>query len=352
MSYDKKNYDKAAYKEQMQELAKVMQEKVANYATRYTTSPENLAGLAAFKAKFYNYSFKNTMLIALQNPLATFVGSFDKFKKIGQELTGNLPGNYGYIGVKKGEKGMKIFVPVRNVLVLVDEKKQEWKRVSELNNSQKQLYEAGRCKTRETLSYKVGTVFDISQTNIPTELYPEVFSMGYNSKQHKTIFEGLKKCIEEKFNCPVKINIDNSISLRGVCKFSSIELNSKLKDTEMLSTLSHEFGHFLMHNDVMNTGDENLKEVEADIYGIMLEARFGIEPTDVRKAHLANSFLKSVKGIEDESERVKVLDTAFNKASTTFAKSIEAIEEAVAEVSAQQAAAANFEISQASAIEL
>ena len=48
-----------------------------------------------FQSSFYNYSFRNTMLIYVQNPEATFVKGFKAWNKLGRY-------------VKRGEKDIAI----------------------------------------------------------------------------------------------------------------------------------------------------------------------------------------------------------------------------------------------------
>ena len=50
-------------------------------------------------SKFYNYSFNNTLLIALQRPDATIIAGYNSWRK-----------DFGRY-VKKGEKAIKIFAP-------------------------------------------------------------------------------------------------------------------------------------------------------------------------------------------------------------------------------------------------
>lgn len=67
-------------------------------------SDELKAFIAFRKANFYNYSIRNTILIYKQNPLATFVAGFRKWKELGYK-------------VKKGSKGIQILIPlVRNII--------------------------------------------------------------------------------------------------------------------------------------------------------------------------------------------------------------------------------------------
>lgn len=49
-------------------------------------------------AKFHNYSFNNTMLIAMQRPDATLVTGYQNWQSMGRQ-------------VKKGEKGITIIAP-------------------------------------------------------------------------------------------------------------------------------------------------------------------------------------------------------------------------------------------------
>lgn len=56
-------------------------------------------------SKFHNYSFNNTLLIAMQRPDATLVAGFNAWK--------NKFNRY----VKKGEKGIQIIAPDRKSVV-------------------------------------------------------------------------------------------------------------------------------------------------------------------------------------------------------------------------------------------
>jgi len=49
-------------------------------------------------SKFHKYSFNNTMLIAIQNPNASYVAGYNTWKRLGRY-------------VNKGEKGIRILAP-------------------------------------------------------------------------------------------------------------------------------------------------------------------------------------------------------------------------------------------------
>jgi antirestriction protein ArdC len=81
-------------------------------------------------SRFHGYSFNNCLLIMAQRPEATMVAGFNRWKEMGRF-------------VRKGEKGMKIFVPHRVKVADTDEGDEQ----------------------SIVRSFGVGTVFDVSQTD-------------------------------------------------------------------------------------------------------------------------------------------------------------------------------------------
>lgn len=327
---------KEQYTKDLQEQKKELLKEIEDIAENYQESPEKLAELAAFQSRFYNYSFRNMLLIYSQNRGASFVGSFVKLKELGQQLAAehnqfDANGKLVYFGVKAGQKGMKILVPVETTLICTDKAADTWVQLSKATAEQKAAAKAGKLETKKAHRYKLGTVFDIGQTNIPTEYYPQIYSMGYSSEQHAKIFEGLKSYIENELNCPVEINIDNSISLRGRCYTAGrvgIELNDKLEDTQKLSTLTHELGHFLMHRGDVNKPADQC-EVEADIYNIMLNAHFGIETNDVRRSHLATSYQNYTAISQRDDKQFDSLEKIFANANKAYRETVDSIDKYV-----------------------
>ncbi len=85
-------------------------------------------------ARFHSYSANNVVLIHLQRPDATRVAGYRKWQELGRQ-------------VKKGEKGIRIFVPYRSRAKNPDELE------SEEEEHSSRVYGFG-----------VGTVFDVAQT--------------------------------------------------------------------------------------------------------------------------------------------------------------------------------------------
>lgn len=258
----------------MEQQAK-MKEMIQTLAESYQENPENIAELLQFGSKFYRYSVRNTMLIYRQNPHATYVQSYKAWKEMGYSP-------------KEGVHGMKVFVPVKTTwLELEAGKRVQLKYASKEDRIR---YQAGEIPGTVRTSYEIGTVFDISQTTYPPELYPRLYAVGYPSELHRDVEKGLIAYAEERLACPVQVEDLSSISLRGAFypMENKIRLNERLKDSQRLSTLAHELGHAMQHREM--TKSEAQMELEADALGIMMEQYLGFEPTEARKRHLAECY--------------------------------------------------------------
>lgn len=128
----------------------------------YVEKPEKIIDFLKTASQFYQYSINNLKLIYAQNPDASCVQSFEAWKKLGYS-------------VLRGQKGIKIFVPVRTTLLKLDDG--EIVSLSEATPEQKRMYEHGEIEGYKKTSYKIGNVFDIKQTNVPMENYYEFFVM-------------------------------------------------------------------------------------------------------------------------------------------------------------------------------
>lgn len=302
------------YKKDYKEIAKKKEQeaykRIVNIAESFEQSKDKLAEFFEFGTKFYQYSPRNVMLMLSQNPNITYVDSFLAWKNRDAS-------------VKKGEKGINILVPVQ-ITYIKDGKNDKWIKISDASEEEKQKAKAGLVETRKIQAFKIGNVFDISQTTFPKEEYPKIFFMGYTSEMHEKISEALKEyCVKEH---SVQVNEGNveSISLRGFYRpaDNSITLNEIMESTQKLSTLSHEIGHALLHKD--STKSSAQKEFEADAFSIMLSASFGIEIEETRKDHLSSCY-KNFKAEINESDWFKTSLNSFSEVFTTFNEEIKAI---------------------------
>lgn len=268
----------------------------------FHTKPEDMAEFLKFSSRFYNYSARNTMLIYKQNKGALFCGSFKRFKDMGYS-------------VLKGQHGMKVLVPTQKTYLEIGGKLVP---LSVATKSQKAAYKRGEIKAQKKLLFKVGTVFDIAQTNIPKSDYPKYLGIGVSSDRHKELYDLLVSYNRDKLNVPVKENQLQSVALRGYYapNENSITISGSFDDTARLSILSHETGHAQLHNTT-----EALKrptpqiEFEADCFSIMFSTYAGVEVAETRCRHLSDSYSEMTK-IKDF--KPEMLQQSLNRAQQAF----------------------------------
>lgn len=318
MAYHK--LDKKKYAAEQKEKLDELHARITEIGEGFNLSPETLADYYSFAGRFYQYSPRNNMLIYDQNKHATFCGSYKYYQ------------DQGY-SVKAGEHGLKILVPVTTTLFKVSEN--EWKKVSEATKEEKEKLKRKEFETRMVQNYKIGSVFDISQTTIPPEEYPKFYSVGYKSEQHATIFEGVKNYCENELNCPVKMANLHSIGLQGhYLPFENkIELNEILEDSKKLEIALHEMGHAIMHSDVFKELPREQIEFEADSIGLMFSSHFGFDFAETQKFHLAQQYRAMKEGNEEAVENNKKepfdVNKILNNVSETYFEHIEKLSDYV-----------------------
>ena len=142
----KERFDKKEWMEKSMQMKGQMHDMIFQMAETYITNPEAIAEYMAFSSKFYRYSVKNTMLIYSQNRGASFVQSFLNWKSMG-------------VNIRKGQKGMKVFVPVQKTFLKKDS---EIVPLSEASPEWKKAYKEKKIEVLKRTVFKVGNVFDIS----------------------------------------------------------------------------------------------------------------------------------------------------------------------------------------------
>ena len=301
---------------------KAVHDMIHEIGMSYRVNPEKIAELLEFGSRFYKYSINNVKLIYTQNRGATYVQPFEKWKEMGAP-------------VMKGQCGIKIRVPVMSTSLLLPDG--QVVSLCDATKEQKELYKKGVLEGKQTLHYKIGNVFDISQTNFPKENYPQLYSMGYDSEQHAAIMDGLCKFCSER-GVQVSFEDISSIALRGYYNPTDnrIVVNELLNDTQRLSTLSHEIGHALEQHGVRDISTAQ-EEFEADSISILLQSHFGIELTESRKEHLAGHYRKFIDVIRtanpeiDEEGLIKKVDEALQASMEVFRNNIDQINQFVEE---------------------
>ena len=218
-------------------------------------------------AKFHNYSFNNTLLIAMQRPDATFLAGYQTWQK------------KFHRHVKRGEKGIKIIAPVP-----VKEKRQVEKIDEETQEIVIGIDGQPETETVERIlpRFRVTTVFDVSQTEgepLPTlevnELVGDVF-----------IYEDFMKGLEEISPVPFQFQEIGS-GAKGYYSNAEklVAIQTGMSQAQTMKTAVHETAHAIFHDrDVMEengiTKDRMTKEVEAESVAYVVCNHFGLDTSD------------------------------------------------------------------------
>ena len=218
-------------------------------------------------ATFHNYSFNNTLLIAMQRPDATLLAGYQTWKK------------KFHRHVKRGEKGIKIIAPVP-----VKEKRQVEKIDEETQEIVIGIDGQPETETVERIlpRFRVTTVFDVSQTEgepLPTlevnELVGDVL-----------IYEDFMKGLEEISPVPFLFQkIDNGAKGYYSNAEKLIVIQTGMSQAQTMKTAVHEMTHAILHDrDVMEengiTKDRMTKEVESESVAYVVCNHFGLDTSD------------------------------------------------------------------------
>lgn len=276
----------------------------------WENDPKDIAEYLAFSTQFYKYSSRNTMLIYRQRPDSVFIASYTHWKELGYY-------------VQEGEHGANIYRPETTRYFKPNVPNPTWVLLSKASPEQRHEVEIGMLESRDFTYFKPCTVFDISQTNCPPEDYPKLCGVGYNSTQHKDIYNTL--CLySEEIGVPVFEEDFEGIGTRGAYnpRNKHIHINQLLGDTQKLDTLLHEMSHHLMGHSPNIEKPTMQREFEADGLSIMFGKTFGIEPSDARKSHLAACYQELLKA----QPEVKI-DALLAPVREKFQQHIEAMEQ-------------------------
>lgn len=224
-------------------------------------------------AKFHNYSFNNTMLIALQRPDATLVTGYRNWQSMGRQ-------------VMKGEKGITIIAPTPI-------KKKQMQEVLD-KEGRPVLNENGDSIMKEVEvkipRFKAITVFDIAQTvGDPIDLMvPEELKEAVND--YDLFMEAITAV------SPVPIRFDEiSGNAKGYYhnEDKEIVIRKGMSESQTIKTAIHESGHARLHDrDEMKAKGEKkdrlTAEVEAESVAYCVCSAFGIDTSEYSFPYIAN----------------------------------------------------------------
>ena len=228
-------------------------------------------------SKFHNYSFNNTLLIAMQKPDASLIAGFTAWKNQFQR------------NVKKGEKGIKIIAPSPFKI------KQETEKIDP--QTQKPVIgKDGKPVTEEkeiTIpAYKVVSVFDVSQTEGKELPDIAVDALTGDVEQYSDFFAALEK------TSPVPIGFEKiEGGAHGYYHLEDkrIALDEGMSELQTLKTAIHEIAHAKLHDIDLNAPkdeqqprvDRRTREVEAESVAYTVCQHYGLDTSDYSFGYVA-----------------------------------------------------------------
>ena len=309
-------------KEALDEITKRLEEGIRN-----VFESDNFKEYLRVMSRFHNYSFNNTVLIALQKPDASYCAGFKAWQyKFGRH-------------VKKGEKGIRIIAPAPVKV----------KRETEELDPQTNLPVIGAdglpvMKEEEIKipRFKVSTVFDVGQTEGRPLPDLGVKELTGSVEGYEAFMEGIR----EVSPVPIRFDVIDG-GAKGYYDNSAKEIviNEGMSQSQTMKTAVHEVSHSLLHDkDRMKEQgilkDAHVRELEAESTAFIVCDHFGLDTSDYSFPYLAswspdqdlqtlrdsgNTIRKTasgiITGIEDklsalQKEQEALLDNPFEKESS------------------------------------
>jgi len=225
-------------------------------------------------SKFHNYSFNNTLLIAMQKPDATLVAGYKAWQK-------NFERH-----VNKGEKAIRILAPapykIKEERDKIDPVTQELL-LDKDGNPQKEEVEI------TIPAFRAVSVFDVAQTDgkpIPELAAKELLSdvEGY---------QDMIRAVEAISPVPIELE-EIAGDSKGYydSEAKRIAVQENMSESQTLKTMIHEVAHSKLHSkeveqDEQMRKDRNTKEVEAESVAYTVCQHFGIDTSDYSFGHIA-----------------------------------------------------------------
>ena len=228
-------------------------------------------------SKFHNYSFNNTLLIAMQKPDASLVAGFQSWKN-------NFKRN-----VVKGEKGIKILAPspfkIKQEMEIIDPATQK----PVIGADGKPVKEE---KEITIPAFKVVSVFDVSQTEGKELPDIAVDMLTGDVECFKDVFAALEK------TSPVPIGFEkiegNSHGYYHL-EEKRIAIDEGMSELQTIKTAIHEIAHAKLHDIDPNAPkeeqagrpDRRTREVQAESVAYAVCQHYGLDTSDYSFGYVA-----------------------------------------------------------------
>lgn len=244
-------------------------------------------------ARFHNYSFNNTILIAMQG--GQLVAGYNKWR---DEFHRN---------VKKGEKGIKIFAPapykVKKEVPKLDEQGQPVKdKDGNTVTEQKEI---------QVPAFKIVSVFDVSQTEGEPLPSLGVEELAGNVERYQDFF----KALEQTSPVPMAFE-DIPGGSHGYYHLTEkrIAIQENMSELQTLKTAIHEIAHAKLHSidpeapaaEQQNRPDSRTREVQAESVAYTVCQHYGLDTSDYSFGYVAGwSSGKDLKELKASLETIR-----------------------------------------------
>ena len=240
-------------------------------------------------SKFTNYSFNNTILIALQRPDATCVAGFRAWEK-------NFDRH-----VKKGSKGIQIIEPAPYRKTIQEVVKDE--------HGNPVLDKSGKEMTRDVektmQGFRVGYVFAYEDTEgVPL---PEIVTvLDEEVKDYDVMMDVLKKI------SPVPIcfeKIESAANGFYHLETRDIHIDSRLPQLQAVKTTIHEIAHSILHDKIIGEDIEANRferEVCAESVAYTVSSYLGLDTSDYSFGYIGSwSKGRELKELQQKMELIR-----------------------------------------------
>lgn len=311
----RKKYTAKTAEEKQKEIEE-LSEKMTNQLSAYFVSEEALKEHLAFMSIFYNYSLRNMTLIQSQFMGAQAVGSFKFWQDKG-------------VSVKRGEKGIQLFVPTP---VTYFNRDGEWIQMQYANSKEKMQIKNGILETQKKLFFKIGHVFEYTQTDAREKGMPvsEIFDQYYQDgviDNEDEMLVALHKVSENVGFEILPIPPRELGVAKGVAYPNEkiIALNPRNTAYENVTTLLHELAHARLHTpDVRDSFTKAEREFQAEMVSYVMASRYGIDTENFSLSYLA--------GWTQQGKELKDKEMLLNGVRTAASEFIETIDQHFSEI--------------------
>ena len=278
--YSAKEY--AEYKEkERQELKEQLKKGI-----RQALETDKYKTYLELMSRCHKYSFSNSILIYLQNEDATIVKS-------------RIDWNKDKVNINEEQKrnGIKIFCPMKTKIDIY-EKDADGNYI--LNEKDERI----KVNEREITRFKVGYVYDISQTDADKEKYNLFIVNNEKVKNKDKILDNLQKA--SGINFDFKSNLGGALGCYSP-KENKIKIKANMNEIDTISTCVHEVAQSILHNDNNNLKlSKEQKEFEAESVAYAVCKKLGVNSKDNNFLYLANWIGKDdLKDFENSLERIQ-----------------------------------------------